>query len=78
MKLLWLLPIILLIACTAPDETRKTLINYGFTDIVIGRYSFSCGRDDSFCTSFTATNPQGRRVSGAVGCGLMKGCTVRF
>lgn len=73
-----LLAILALQGCTSRDETKRTLEDYGFTNIVIGGYSFSCGRDDSFCTSFTATNPAGRPVRGAVGCGFMKGCTVRF
>lgn len=70
---------VLLSACTAPDDTRRTLSDAGYTDIEVGGFApFFCGRDDVFATQFTATNPLGNRVRGAVCCGWMKGCTVRF
>lgn len=71
--------VLILSACTNQDATLKTLRASGFKDIQIGGYSFACSKDDSYCTKFTATNPNGETVSGAVGCGYwLKGCTIRF
>jgi hypothetical protein len=66
-------------ACVDRDDTRTTLDAAGYTDITTGDYAwFECGRDDTYATRFTARNPAGKRVSGTVCCGLMKGCTIRF
>lgn len=66
--------------CYDGDLAKKTLIQYGFTEIEItGHAFFTCSKDDFSCTGFRAVNPQGAKVSGAVGCGLLfKGCTLRF
>lgn len=70
-------------SCTNPDATRSTLEDMGFTNIEITGYdAFACSDSDGTCTGFTALNPQGRPVKGAVGCSRVtscgKGCTVRF
>lgn len=76
-----LLSCLLLTACFTNEEgTRSALENMGFTDIVThGHDAFACGNDGS-CTAFSATSPAGKRVNGAVGCGMGcgKACTVRF
>jgi hypothetical protein len=65
--------------CRAGGEGVEALKAQGMTDIVLGdRAWWGCGRDDSFNSEFVATNAQGKRVSGAVCCGWLKGCTVRF
>lgn len=65
--------------CTAEDDTRNTLTKAGYSNIEIDGYAFlGCGEDDNFKTKFTATNPNGMRVSGVVCCGVFKGCTIRF
>ena len=71
---------LLVISCTAPDRTKETLEKAGYANIETGEYDlFSCGKDDTFATKFTADNPVGQRVSGTVCCGfLFKGCTIRF
>lgn len=70
---------LLLSACTDESATRRTLEASGFTDVTVGGYAwFSCSEGDNFATSFSATNSQGKRVHGAVCCGLWKNCTVRF
>lgn len=68
------------LACTDASNTIRTLQSSGFRDITVTGYSwFECGKDDTFHTGFTATNPLGQRVSGTVCCGFIgKGCTVRF
>jgi hypothetical protein len=79
MKNLLIIVAIICTGCTNQDATRRTLLANGFTEVKVGGWSLSCGRDDTFCTSFSAINPQGVSVKGAVGCGLLfKGCTVRF
>lgn len=79
--LAWILVAALLsLACTDESAARRTLDAEGFTDVRFTGYAFfSCGKDDTTATEFVATNPRGRRVKGAVCCGLVfKGCTVRF
>jgi hypothetical protein len=69
-----------LVACTSEDDAKRTLTSAGFKDIRTTGYSpFACAEDDFSATGFTATNPNGLRVSGTVCCGLVfKGCTVRY
>jgi hypothetical protein len=53
----------------------------GFTDVVLGGRDLLACDDDEFTRHFAATNPQGKRVEGAVCCGLKsigKACTLRF
>lgn len=71
---------VLALGCTDESSTRHALANEGFTDVEITGFDlWACGDDDFSCTAFTATNPQGARVEGAVGCGLiLKSCTVRW
>jgi hypothetical protein len=80
MRLMFPLILVLLATgCTDPSASRAALTKSGFTDITIGGYdAWSCGEGDAYSTSFTATNPNGMRVSGVVCCGTFKRCTVRF
>lgn len=65
--------------CGAGDKGREALENQGFTDVQLGDHAwYGCSKDDSFNSHFTATNANGRRVSGIVCCGTWKGCTVRW
>lgn len=70
--------------CTNEERARHTLEDAGFTGIVIDGWApRSCGDSDGTCTAFTAINPTGRLVHGAVGCSRDlgcggKGCTIRF
>lgn len=75
-----IIAIILLVGCTDESATIRTLRSSGFSNIRTTGYSwFECGKEDTFSTGFTATNPTGQTVSGTVCCGLiMKGCTIRF
>lgn len=64
---------------TRADKATDTLEAEGYTEIVPGDHSwFVCGQGDVSATSFAATNPLGKRVTGTVCCGLFKGCTVRY
>jgi len=75
----FLVAAILLIGCTDEAGTRRALEGEGFTDISVNGYdAWSCGKDDTYATKFTATNARGKVVSGVVCCGDFKGCTVRF
>lgn len=68
-----------LAACTDDEGSRKTLDNYGFTNVnLTGYVPFTCGDDYTFSTGFTALNPQGKSVSGVVCCGWLKGRSVKF
>lgn len=70
--------------CTDEERARHTLEDAGFGDIVIDGWApNACGKGDDTCTAFTASNPAGRRVRGAVGCSRDLGCggkhcTIRF
>lgn len=53
----------------------------GFTNVILGGRDLLKCDDDEFTRHFAATNAQGKRVEGAVCCGLAKvgkGCTLRF
>lgn len=78
-KFLILLLIVSGCMCTTESGTIETLHKAGFTDVQTDGYAFfACSEDDTFATRFVATNPAGQRVGGAVCCGLMKNCTIRF
>jgi hypothetical protein len=64
---------------TDEDKSRDALVKSGYTDIQVGGYAWwTCGDDYTYETKFTAKNPQGMVVSGAVCCGILKGCSVKF
>jgi hypothetical protein len=72
--------LMLLTGCDDPKTARHALDNAGYSDIQVGGYDFfMCGKDDDFATKFTARNPAGRLVSGAVCSSWFgKGATIRF
>ena len=66
-------------ACYSTADAEKALTAAGFTDIKVrGPAPFSCSDNDTFKTAFTARNPKGEVVSGAVCSGWLKGSTIRF
>lgn len=78
-RLILALTLLISLGCTDERMTRDTLTKAGFTDIeVTGWAAFACSDDDTFTTAFIATNPTGQRVTGAVCCGFLKACTIRF
>ena len=61
------------------EPALKALNGHGFKNANIwSRSFFSCGKDDLYGFSFSATNPANDTVNGVVCCGMWKGCTVRF
>jgi hypothetical protein len=61
------------------DQVLRAPDANGFTDINIrGHGWFACSDSDQVARAFTATNSRGHRVDGAVCCGVLKACTVRF
>lgn len=65
----------------APSRAEQALRSAGFTDIRLsGTPYFTCADDDSLFMSsnFRAKNSTGELVGGAVCCGFVKGCTVRY
>lgn len=68
-----------LCACTDPPTAERALDDLGFTEIQTTGYRFfSCGEDYTFHTGFAATNVNGKRVTGAVCSGWLKGTSVKF
>lgn len=66
-------------ACTAPDDARRVLSQEGYTQVQLTGYRYwSCGRDDSFHTGFTALSPNKQTVTGTVCSGWLKGHTTRL
>ena len=66
-------------ACANEDQARRVLEEQGYHEIEIEGYEpFGCASSDDYCTGFDATAPNGRRVHGVVGCGVVKACTVRL
>lgn len=65
-------------ACTDAEEAVDALDTLGMTEIEITGYRwFGCGKE-WFHTGFVAINPKGKRISGVVCAGWLKGATVRF
>ena len=71
--------ITLLCSCTDREGATRALTTSGYKDVQITGYDlFACAKDDFYCTRFVATAPNGARVEGAVGGGLLfKGSTIR-
>lgn len=68
-----------LTACVSHDDAQRALKSAGMTNIQTGGYGwFACSEDDTFATKFTATNPNGQRVSGVVCSAWLKGSTIRY
>lgn len=67
-------------ACSSPEDARRALNGAGYSKISTHGYDFfACGQDDFYHTKFSATNMQGKRVSGVVCSGLLfKSATIRF
>jgi len=69
----------LLMSCTDEKGAKKTLENSGYTNVSVGGYGlFGGSKDDVYCTKFTATSPNGNRVTGVVTSGWFKGHTIRL
>ena len=68
------------VSCTDESSSREVLTGAGYTQINFTGYEFwSCAKDDTYHTGFTAKGPSGVQVKGVVCCGLFfKGCTIRF
>lgn len=67
-----------LCGCTAPDTAMRALQGAGYTNIKLGGYAWiGCSGSDDFATKFIATGPSGKRVSGVVCSGILKGATIR-
>lgn len=62
-----------------PSQVSGALDALSLRDPNLGGWPwFECGYGDEFAQEFEATTPSGQRISGAVCCGIFKGCTVRF
>lgn len=72
--------VVMLAGCSNSSDARRALDAAGMTNIQThGWAPFACGEGDFFSTKFTATNPQGKQVSGAVCSGLIfKNATIRY
>jgi hypothetical protein len=78
MKKLLIAACVVLAGCTNEPKTYDVLNNEGYTDIQVTGYEpFMCSEDDLYHTGFNATNAHGKRVSGAVCGGGVKGYTIR-
>jgi len=74
-----LLTAVLLFACTDDRRSIEVLTNLGFYQIKItGHKFFVCSEEDTYSTGFTALTSKGSKVRGAVCCGILKGCTIRY
>jgi hypothetical protein len=79
-RLLVIVAVAVLAACTDPKTATRVLEDQGYTNIQMTGYTlFSCSPDDTFHTGFSAKSPAGRQVSGTVCAGLLfKNSTIRF
>lgn len=78
-KFIFILPIMLLAACTDESGAIRTAENHGFSNVRATGYRFTgCSDNDVFRTGFTATNASGRVVSGVVCSSWLKSNTLRL
>lgn len=78
-KIIIILSIFLLSACTDEETAQRVLEENGFTDIKLtGHKSWCCAKDDHMSTGFTAKTLSGKTVSGCVCNSWGKGATIRF
>lgn len=79
MKILLLIMMLAITACSDKDGAYEAIENMGMSNIRITGYTFwGCDDKDVFHTGFIATNAQGKEVRGVVCSGWFKGSTVRF
>lgn len=66
------------IACTKPEEARRTLEEENFTEIQVGGYKFFnfCGQGRAFANNFKATSPSGVKTEGIVCCDFANHCSI--
>jgi len=70
---------LLVSACTDESRAARILRAQGYKNVTIEGYRwFSCSKDDTYHTGFSAVAPSGEAVEGVVCCGIMKNCTVRL
>lgn len=79
-RLLIAVALLAAVGCTDQKTARRVLEDQGYTEVSVGGFdAFGCSDDDTYATKFTATSPNGKRISGVV-CSsqFLKGSTVRF
>ncbi len=78
-KILFLIALLALTACTDNATATRILHREGYTNIQMTGYNFfACGQGDFYSTGFTAMK-NGYRVDGVVCSGLFfKNATIRF
>ena len=72
---------LLVAGCTDPVGAKEAVEAMGLHDVTTGGFTYGCGQDDTYATSFEATNANGDRVRGVVcgGVGVFgKSNTVRI
>lgn len=66
-------------ACSDSDGAKRALEDAGMEQVRTEGWSlFGCDEKDTFHTRFSAVNHNGRKVSGIVCSGWLKGSTIRF
>lgn len=61
------------------EKVRSILASQNYTNIQVLGYGWGkCGNGDIYATNFSATAPSGKKITGCVCSGFMKGHTVRF
>jgi major membrane immunogen (membrane-anchored lipoprotein) len=69
----------LITSCTSPDSTTRIVSDAGYTNVQTTGYRiFGCSDDDTFRTGFQAISANGKKVSGVVCGGILKGSTIRL
>lgn len=73
-----LLCLLILSSCTSEEHVKKYAEMYGWESYKIQGYSlWGCSKDDIWHTKFTAIK-NGKKISGVVCKGLLKGSTLRL
>ena len=63
--------------CIKPDETKRVLVESGYSNVEITGWRAFAG-EDFYATGFRATSLNGKTVTGVVTSGFLKGNTIRL
>lgn len=70
--------ILVAIGCDDPNGSERVLRQSGYTNIKAGGYRYIYNGNDDYVTEFSATSPNGEKVTGVVTYSWGKGRTIRL
>ena len=78
-KIISLVSLLALAACTDPDATTRALSHQGIKNVTVTGYRFlGCPEDDGYRTGFIGVDQNNQTVTGVACSGLFTGTIIRF